>query len=137
MKRTRLERKTPLRSSGRLTPKKRSAATFARVYGSTARVLWVKSLPCVVCGGGPCEGHHITNGGMGRKADAHQIVPLCRDHRALAHQHGDASWQEYYHGLDLTTEAARVEAAWQERCGLEPIGRVVARVLPTLTGEDA
>jgi hypothetical protein len=137
VRRTRLERKTPLRSSGRsIKPKKRSAATFARVYGSAERVEFVRWLPCLVCAMKPCENAHTVTGGTGRKADARTIVPLCHTHHQDYDQHrgvfADAAEREL-----MKASAPRVEALWQERRGLEPIGRVVARVLPTLTGEDA
>jgi hypothetical protein len=76
--RTPLERGTSeLKRSKPLRPKKRTNAEFARIYGSEERVLWVKSLPCLVCGKLPSDNHHIVNEGMGRKASYRLIVPLC------------------------------------------------------------
>lgn len=55
----------------------RVAADFARIYGSAARVAWIRAQPCMACGRGPCENAHTISGGMGRKADYETIIPLC------------------------------------------------------------
>lgn len=100
--------------SGRIRPKKRTAGEFSRIYGSKARVQWVKSQPCLVCGFGPCENAHVVSGGMGRKADANTIVPLCRDHH----------WQSHHYGWDVMANrwgredfrlrlAADVQTRWE------------------------
>lgn len=60
----------------------------ARVYGSKARLLAIKALPCAVpgCTNRPCENHHIENGGMGRKAGWTKVVPLCgAEHHDIYH----------------------------------------------------
>lgn len=125
-------RKTALRrtsSLARRTPvKKRNAARrkseFARCYHSKARVAFVKSLPCVACGKGPCENAHVENGGTGRKADYTLIVPLCsrRSHNGehppigchhRLHNLGVKTF-EAQHRIDLHQEAARIEALWQQ-----------------------
>ena len=78
MKRTStLKRSGPIARTTKLAPKSRTAGEFARIYGSKARVRWVKAQPCVSCGEGPCQNAHTKNGGMGRKADYDTIVPLC------------------------------------------------------------
>ncbi len=90
------KRRAPLRSSGpperrtRVKPRnaKRKASEFARCYGSKERVAWIRSLPCIICElrstpqVGPSDNAHVTGDGMGRKADARFIVPLCRMHHA-------------------------------------------------------
>lgn len=108
---------------------KRKAREFERCYGSTARVAFVKSLPCIVCGRGPCDNAHIRGDGAGRKADYTAIVPLCcmpmddpwnpgyhRGHHGLFHKIGVESFVALYQtrrrGLDLEAEAAKTEAAW-------------------------
>ena len=88
MKRTPLKRKTKLQARKRIKPKGRSNVEFQRVYGSKRRVEFVKSLPCMVCAGKPCENAHIKSGGMGRKADYRQIIPLCKVCHRKQHQHG-------------------------------------------------
>lgn len=72
-----LARRSPMKRGGRIKPKKRSADDYARIYGSPERVKWIASRPCACCGGGPCQGHHVVNGGAGRKADARFVAPLC------------------------------------------------------------
>lgn len=74
-----IPRKKPLRRSGCVTRKSRTVTSFNRIYGSKARVRWVKAQPCVSCGAqdGASHNHHTQNGGTGRKADASTIVPLC------------------------------------------------------------
>ena len=73
-----LKRSKPMKRSGRIAPKSRTAGEFNRIYGSKARVRWVKAQPCVSCGTeGQNHNHHTQSGGMGRKADHTTIVPLC------------------------------------------------------------
>ena len=74
-----MKRTSTLKRSGPIAPKSRTAGEFARIYGSKARVRWVKAQPCVSCGteDGNAHNHHTTNGGTGRKADYDTIVPLC------------------------------------------------------------
>jgi hypothetical protein len=73
-------KRTPIRK------KKRSASEFARIYGSKERVLFIKSLPCVMANwvGQQCEGvtenAHTEIEGMGRKAGYLTIVPACHIH---------------------------------------------------------
>ena len=88
MKRTPLKRKTKLTTKTKPKAKKRSTADFARVYGSKARVAWIAAQPCVACGRGPCETAHIKSGGMGRKADYTETVPLCSSCHRLQHAKG-------------------------------------------------
>jgi hypothetical protein len=110
-----IRRHTRLAPGGKPRPRKRSASEFARIYGSKARVAWVKSLPCVVGNGscaGPTENAHTTTGGMGRKAEAGTIVPLCRWHHACLHGRG-VGWFRHVHAIDLPTAADATERAWR------------------------
>lgn len=114
-RRTSLPRSTrPIRKT-RLKPKARSAAEFRRIYGSRARVSWVKSLHCLVswCREQPSENHHIENGGTGRKADFDKIVPMCLMHHDQYHDIGRESFERVYH-LDLRIQAAETERLWSE-----------------------
>ena len=72
-------RRTPLKRGKPPKAKKRTASEFSRIYGSKARVRWVKGSPCVSCDSvtGRNHNHHIRSGGMGRKSDAETIVSLC------------------------------------------------------------
>jgi aminoglycoside phosphotransferase family enzyme len=93
--------------------RKRKAREFARTYESVERVEFVKALPSVWDGAGPCVNAHVGRKGAGarRKADADQIVPLTDwQHRAFDE-----------HRAPFDTEAAReavraccadVEARW-------------------------
>ncbi len=100
----------------KIKKKPRSASEFARIYGSRARVAWVKGLVCCAITNaceGPIENAHVRTGGTGRKADARFIVPLCRVHHARLHRMGAASFEHGF-GLDLQQWAERIEAAWQK-----------------------
>lgn len=96
---------------------KRHAGEWARAYGSKARVAFVKSLGCCVsgCMDGPVENAHTVNGGMGRKADANTIVPLCRAHHRFLHQHGPLGFAASFplrNGWTLADWAVEVERLW-------------------------
>lgn len=87
--------------------KKRSAAEFARIYGSRDRVERIKRLPCHVCGLYPSENAHTENGGMGRKAGWQTIVNICRTHHRELHDCGTI----WYAGHLYTMEELRDWAA--------------------------
>lgn len=92
---------------------------FARCYGSAERVAFVRSLPCVVCGAmsfGASQNAHVETDGMGRKADARRIVPLCAPHHRSLHARGILAFQDRY-GVDLYVAAAATDAAWQRHQG--------------------
>lgn len=111
LKRTRLDRTKPLKSVNR----KRKDREWKRAYGSEDRVRWVKQLNCLVCGAVPSENAHIETGGTGRKADADRVVPLCAKHHTDP-EHGydcNKATFEATHGLDLQAEAEKIEARWQ------------------------
>ena len=74
-RRTPLKRRTPVKPVNRT----RKASTFARCYGSKARVAFVQSLPCLLCGRTPSDNAHLHGyGGMGTKGPYDTIIPLCR-----------------------------------------------------------
>lgn len=99
---------------------KRKPSEFARIYGSKARVEWVKSLPCSAprCGfeHWTVEGHHIETGGTGYKADYTKIIPLCSQHHRFLHDIGRESFEARY-GFKLETLAAETERLWKEHSG--------------------
>lgn len=106
-----MKRGTPLKRTGRIKPKKRSASEFRRIYGSRKRVEAIKAMPCTVpnCPGGPCHNAHTENGGMGRKAGWETIVPLCPGHHAtLDNGIGSVSAFDSMYGTDLAATAARL-----------------------------
>lgn len=105
MKPGELKRKTGLK------PKRRKPSEYARIYGSRARVEAIKRMRCAVpgCGLGPCHNAHIRNGGMGRKSDWTDIVPLCgRHHFAFDDQLGSVELFDRRFGTDLEALAARL-----------------------------
>jgi len=95
MKRSKPLRRTPLRPAPGQPPrgrkpikrKKRPAGEFARIYGSKARVAWIKALGCVICGAVPADNAHTVGGGTGYKAGYETIVPLCREHHRAYDEH--------------------------------------------------
>jgi hypothetical protein len=92
--------------SGRIKPKKRSASEFARIYGSKARVEWVKNLPCVCgCMRWPCDNAHSENEGKGRKGHHRTIVPLAR----VCHRAYDEHRAPF--DTELAREAVKLHAA--------------------------
>lgn len=94
---------------------KRFAKNHARAYGGDERIAWVQSLPCVVpdCADGPRECAHVRTGGVGRRADASAVVPLCAYHHRIQHAIGVVSFASMY-GLDLAALAELTERAWQQ-----------------------
>lgn len=118
--RKRLPLPRPSKPIGRTKPvkkKARPASETKRIYGSKQRVAWVKSRPCLVANGA-CEGlienAHTTTGGMGRKADACHVVPLCAGHHRTLHSIGAETFQGIY-GVSLAFAAAQTELAWQSQ----------------------
>lgn len=127
-----IRRKTPLprptkpiarsaiKSRAKRPPKrnvKRQQSEFARTVHSRARQRFVSGLNCVVntCMDGPCHGHHIENGGMGRKGPYTSIVPLCPAHHRFLHQHGPLGFAASFplrHGWTLADWAVEVERLW-------------------------
>ena len=100
---------------------RRHASEWARAYGSKKRVAFVKSLPCCVAGCRaawmcePSENAHTVNGGMGRKADANTIAPLCHGHHRFLHHHGPQTFAASFplrHGWTLVDWARETERLW-------------------------
>lgn len=108
MKRTPLTRKTPVRKRNA----KRKASEWARAYGSEERVEWVQRQPCAICGYPVCQNCHIGTGGIGRKADADHIAPLCSDHHRELHQHGQQTFEATY-GIRLDAVARNTALAYR------------------------
>jgi hypothetical protein len=111
MKKTPLRRKKATKRQKPMAKKSRKPKETARVYGGHRRVEWVNGLGCLICLRGPCENAHVKSGGVGRKADAKWIVPLCRDHHA-EHHRGARTFEAKY-GVSLLKAAAQIESLWQ------------------------
>lgn len=124
-----MKRSGPLKRTGRLSRampvkrmnRKRRTASRARAYGPQDRIRWMQGLPCLICGTRPSEVAHIRTGGMGRKADASQTVPLCSTCHRFQHQKG---WRLLcameFPMPALHKAAARYEAAWQRHQPTDP-----------------
>lgn len=108
-----MKRKSLLTRSTRIKPMnaKRKAKEFARAYESEERVLWVRSLPSVVSGRGPCENAHIRSRGAG--GGSADIVPLTASEHGDFHGWGRKEFEKRF-GVDLASEARRIERLWQD-----------------------
>ncbi len=106
-----------LQRGKQLRRKRRKPSEFDRVYGGALRVRWQKARNCDFCGASPpTEMAHITNGGMGRKANACYTVSACRPcHHELDHGIGKKG-MERMHNISLRELAAAVD---DEYHGLE------------------
>jgi hypothetical protein len=106
-------RKTRLRQKKRPRRRnpQRAAKNLARAYGPEERRAWVKSLPSVVSGEGPCVNVHVKAGGTSYKADAEWIVPLTAAEHDELHK-GQQSFETKYR-IDLRAAALNIEARWQ------------------------
>lgn len=93
---------------------RRKPDSFARIYHSVARQKFVSGLPCCVCRGGPCEGHHIKSEGIARKAHYTMIVPLCARHHDEYHDIGRETFRRKYWNIDLEALARETERKWQD-----------------------
>lgn len=116
---------TPLRRYDDLPPRNEARRTreWVRTYGSKERVEWVKAQPCVVpyCHHFPSENAHVgpKGKGVGRKADADQIAPLCHYHHYLLHTKGPLYFAGYT-GVSpamLLQAAEATEVGWKAYCG--------------------
>ena len=127
MKRTPLTRTKPMPKASKPIVRKvkvkarnhrRSTREFVRCYESRERQAWVRSFPCSVpgCVVSPCDNAHSAgDGGMGRKASARYVLPLCRAHHREQHRVGVASFEAKY-GFRLADEAARIQHLWEHFC---------------------
>ena len=122
MKRSPMPPRTkPMKRSGPLSRyakinaqnRKRRAAEWARAYDSAERVAFVKGLRCAACGSiAGSENAHIVSGGMGRKADASLVIPLCPPCHREQHAIGEHTFSARY-DLDYARAAAETQAAWE------------------------
>jgi hypothetical protein len=126
-------RRTPMpRSKKSVKPRnpKRRAKEFARAYGLSERVEFVKSLPCCVANSecaGVIENMHVRGGGAGRKANAESVAPGCSFHHAELHAIGVASFTMKY-AVDLDHEARRTAELWEgrgRRSEMTPLSAIV------------
>lgn len=72
-----------------------------------SHLAFVAAQPCMVCRKKPCDAHHLKYAqprALGRKVSDEFTVPLCREHHAELHRHGN-------------------ERAWWVNAGLAPLER--------------
>ena len=99
-------------SRGRLAPRSKKNRKRPR---NIPYMLWIKTLPCAVCGRNGAEAAHTGRRGLGQKAPDEQCIPLCPDH----HRHrrdaldvaGPRRFQEI-HGIDIMALVERLQNAW-------------------------
>lgn len=111
MKRTPLERRTELKRTGPIKPKRRKPSEFDRIYGSNDRAWSIRAMPCAVplCHDRRIHNAHTENGGVGRKAGWETVVPLCAHHHAeLDNGLGSVDLFDAKYGTDLRALAARL-----------------------------
>ena len=115
MKRTPMPpRAQPIRR-GPIKKRSRSKAEATRVYGPPRRRAWIASQACCIPGQheGVTQNVHVVGGGMGRKADAALVVPMCAAHHRLLHTWGAGTFQRMTR-VELLLVAADTERRWQE-----------------------
>lgn len=90
------------------------AAKFAHDYGPPGYVEWIRSLPSVASGKGPCEAAHTKGRGAKLKGHWSTLVPLTRqEHIEELHQHG-VPWFEATYGISLRECAYLLVGRWCE-----------------------
>jgi hypothetical protein len=108
MKRTAIQRKTPMRQ--RRKGKRRESA-----WRSAAYLKWVRTRPCCLCGGMAEAAHHLIGtgqqGGMGTKAPDDLTMPVCSTCHCKIHE-TPALWPEQWEWIGRTRERARREG-WE------------------------
>lgn len=117
-------KRVPLRRTGKLKPKKRTKSERERIYGPPGYVEWCHAQPCIACGVvGFSEVAHVGNGGMGRKSDWTDTVPLCGPRPALigglfmgCHRFYDEYPKQFWsaYELDMDAETQRCHSRWIE-----------------------
>lgn len=96
------QRKTPIRERN----PKRAAKKEQECFGPHAK--YVRTLPCLLCGG-PSEAAHVRSVGAGGKAEAN-LVNLCADHHRLGKDNlhdGIETFQREW-DIDLKAKAAEL-----------------------------
>lgn len=84
------------------------AQRFAKHFHSEAYREFVSQLPCVCCGGGPCEvSHDPSRGAGGTWENTHPLTTEC--HRRL-HTGAKTFWKSV--GITREQANARTHAAW-------------------------
>jgi len=135
MKRTPLKRKTPLRAKKRLDPYQAVSKRIAKVkLKRTSRLaprskknkkrprnipymLWIKTLPCAVCGWMGSEAAHTGPRGLGQKSPDEQCIPLCPDHHRHRKDALDVAGPRRFttlHQIEIPRLVAQLNSIWGE-----------------------
>lgn len=85
---------------------------FDKHFHSKERVLFIQSLPCIVCGLTPSQNAHVKSRGAG--GTYLDIVPLCYKHHLEQGQIGITTFAGKYY-LDLDWLAEETERQWNEK----------------------
>lgn len=106
---------------------RRKKKEFARSYGSVDRVVWMASHGCLFATEsfaalrlhlgqclGPIDNAHLVTGGMGRKADAKHILPMCRLHHHEFDTHAGLLFSDPAFRSELIPVALMFDAEWQK-----------------------
>lgn len=79
-------------------------------------MLWIKTLPCAVCGRNGAEAAHTGRRGLGQKAPDEQCIPLCPDHHRHRRDALDVAGPRRFqkiHGIDIKALVVRLQAVWK------------------------
>lgn len=112
MKRTPLQRRTPLRAKAK---RKRQ-----RPRTSSAYLDWIRGQACALpaCQT-PGEAHHVRTRGAGG-VDRENVVPLCHLHHMELHSKGRLTFGTLYR-VDLKRLAAAYDARYRAATGADPV----------------
>jgi len=97
----------------RIAPRSRTNRKRAR---NIPYMLWIKTLPCAVCGRNGAEAAHTGARGLGQKAPDEQCIPLCPDHHRHRRDALDVAGPrrfEEIHGIDIKALVVRLQGAWK------------------------
>lgn len=101
----------------RKAPKKAFSALGSKPARSWKYKLWIRSLPCAVCGLEPAgeAAHTGSDGGMRQKSSDYSCIPLCCDCHTLGeksyHRLGREAF-EAIHSLDIAQLVRRLNRLW-------------------------
>ena len=112
-----IHRKAPMKRAW-IRRRPRPRAQTIRCHGVPAFREWMKQQPCAVCGRTPSDAAHLKNGGLSRKADVKDTLPLCSDTFGYSGHHseydaGKKSFRVKYRHVDLEAKAAETHARWR------------------------
>ena len=126
-------RRSRLARGGPIKAKPRPKADTLRIYGPEAKRAWMKAQPCLICGRTPSDAAHLKNGGLSRKGDTEETVPLCADVVPVGysghHTEYDGGKRSFCAKYGVTRDELAAEAlatharflayaaAWEARCG--------------------